>query len=92
MRLGTKAQIAKATLSLLTLVSSLFLLGVLVLVLCVGLNINPFKETTSAFLVSAFAGLIGVVVVLVLLNVAVNVSLIADAKIAELKIEVHLTY
>jgi hypothetical protein len=87
MQLGTKAQIANATLFLLTLVSALFLLGILVLVLCVGLNINPFKETTSAFLGSAFAGLIGVVVVLVILNVAVNVSLIADAKIAELKIE-----
>lgn len=87
MHLETKAQIAKATLSLLTVVTSLFLLGVLVLVLCVGLEINPFRETTTSFLVAVFAGLTGVAAVLVLLNVATNVSLIADAKIAELKID-----
>jgi hypothetical protein len=87
MQLETKAQIAKTTLSLLTLVTSLFLLGVLVLVLCVGLEINPFRETTTSFLGALFAGLIGVAAVLVLLNVATNISLIADAKISELKIE-----
>jgi hypothetical protein len=87
MQLGTKAQIAKTTLSLLTLVTSLFLLGVLVLVLCVGLQIDPFRETTASFLTAVFVGLIGVAAVLVLLNVATNISLIADAKISELKIE-----
>jgi hypothetical protein len=87
MQLATKTQIARLTLSLLTLVSFIFLLGVLVIVLCTGLQINPFRETTSSLLVSAFAGLIGVAAVLVLLNVATNVSLIADAKIAELNIE-----
>jgi hypothetical protein len=87
MQLSTKAEIAKSTLSLLTFVAALFLLGVVVLVLCVGLEINPFRETTTSFLGAAFAGLIGVAAVLVLVNVATNVSLIADAKIAELKIE-----
>jgi hypothetical protein len=87
MELETKAQIARATLSLLVAVASLFFLGVLVLVLCVGLEINPFKETTTSFLVAAFAGLAGIAAVLVLLNVATNMSLIADAKIAELRIE-----
>jgi hypothetical protein len=87
MQLETKAQIAKASLSLLTLVTFLFLLGILVLVLCVGLQINPFRETTTSFLGAVFAGLTGIAAVLVLLNVATNVSLIADAKIAELKID-----
>src|SRR2546429_2387520 len=87
MELETKAQIARATLSLLVVVASLFFLGVLVLVLCAGLEINPFRETTTSFLIAAFAGLAGVAAVLVLLNVATNVSLIADAKIAELRIE-----
>ncbi|MBZ5614132.1 MAG: hypothetical protein LAO23_09010 [Acidobacteriia bacterium] len=86
MQLETKAHIAKTTLSLLTLVTALFLLGILVLVVCVGLQINPFRETTTSFLTAVFAGLIGVAAVLVLLNVATNVSLIADAKISELKI------
>lgn len=86
MELETKAQIARATLSLLVVVASLFFLGVLVLVLCAGLEINPFRETTSSFLVAAFAGLVGVAAVLVLLNLATNMSLIADAKIAELRI------
>jgi hypothetical protein len=87
MTLETKAQIARATLSLLTVLTSLFLLGVLVLVLCFGLQINPFRETTSSFLGAAFAGLTGVAAILVLLNVATNISLIADAKIADLKID-----
>ena len=87
MRLGTKVQIAKATLSLLTLVTSLFVMGILVLVVCVGLQINPFRETTTSFLVAGFAGLAGIAAVLVLLNLATNVSLIADAKIAELNID-----
>lgn len=87
MQLATKAQIAKASLSLLIAVAALFLLGVLVLVLCAGLEINPFRETTSSFLVAAFVGLIGVALVLVLVNVATNISVIADAKIAELKVE-----
>jgi hypothetical protein len=86
-RLDTKAQIARTTLSLLTIVVSLFFLGVLVLVLCVGLQINPFRETTTSFLLATFAALIGAAVVLVLLNVASNMSLLADAKIAELHIE-----
>jgi hypothetical protein len=68
-------------------VASLFLLGVLVIVLCVGFQINPFRETTTSFLGAAFAGLIGVAALLVLLNVAANLSLIADASIAELKVE-----
>lgn len=87
MQLETKAQLAKVTLSLLTLLATLLFLGVLVLVLCVGLGINPFKETTTSFLLTGFAGLTGVAGVLVFLNVATNVNLIADAKIAELKIE-----
>jgi hypothetical protein len=87
MQLDTKAQIAKTTLSLLTVVVSLFFLGVIVFVLCAGLQINPFRETTTSFLIAAFVGLIGVAAVLVLLNVATNISLIADSKIADLKIE-----
>jgi hypothetical protein len=87
MELETKAQIARATLALLVVVASLFFLGVLVLVLCAGLEINPFRETTTSFLIAAFAGLAGVAAVLVLLNVASNMSVIADAKIAELRID-----
>lgn len=87
MKLYTKAQLSKVTLTLLTFVASLFLLGTIVLILCAGLQINPFRESTTAFLAAAFVGLIGISTILVLLNVATNISLIADAKIAELKIE-----
>ncbi|HTY62918.1 MAG TPA: hypothetical protein VMG30_11765 [Acidobacteriota bacterium] len=86
MELETKAHIAKATLIGLTALVYLFLLGVLVFVLCVELQINPIKETTTSFLVAAFVGVIGIAAVLVLLNVATNISLIADAKIAELQV------
>jgi hypothetical protein len=89
MQMDTKAQIARITLTTLSIVASLFFLGILVLVLCTGLQINPFKETTTSFLIAAFTGLIGIAAVLVLLNVAANLSLIADAKIAELRMESH---
>src|SRR5208283_910625 len=87
MQLETKAEISKATLSLLVIVSWLFLSGLVVLVLCVGFEVNPFQERTTGFLIAAFTGLIGVAAILVLLNVATNISLIADTKLSELKIE-----
>lgn len=87
MKLETKVQIARTSLSLLVLVAVLFLLGLVVLVVCAGLQINPFRETTTSFLLALFTGLIGVAAILVLVNVATNISLIADARIAELKIE-----
>jgi hypothetical protein len=87
MKLDTKVQIARATLTMLVVVVSLFFVGVLVIVLCAGLEINPFRETTTSFLIAAFIGLIGVAAVLVLLNLATNISLIADARVAELNIE-----
>jgi hypothetical protein len=89
MELDTKSKIAKLTLWALIVVVCLFFVGVLVLVLCAGLQVNPFKETTTSFLIAAFTGLIGIAAVLVLLNVATNISLIADAKMAEMKIEAH---
>jgi len=89
MELNTKAQIARATLSMLIAVVALLFLGLLVVVLCAGLQINPFRETTTSFLIAAFLALIGVAAVLVLLNVATNISLIADAKVAELRMEPH---
>lgn len=86
MNIQTKVKISKVTLSLLTFSAAVFCVGVLSLVLCAGLGINPFKESTTLFLVSAFVGLIGFSTILVLLNVATNISLIADAKIAELHV------
>jgi hypothetical protein len=86
-KLETKVQIARTSLSLLLLVAVIFLLGVVVLVVCAGLQINPFRETTTSFLLAMFMGLIGVAAILVLLNVATNISLIADARIAELQVE-----
>ncbi len=79
-----KVEIAQLTLFLLTVVAALFILGILVLVMCAGLRINPFREKTTSFLLAVFSGLIGLAVILVLLNVATNISLIADAKIAQL--------
>lgn len=87
MNLQTHSEIARATLSILTVVVVVFLIGLVVLVLCTGLQINPFKETTTSFLIALFVGLIGVAAVLVLLNVATNLSLIAEARIAELRVE-----
>jgi len=87
MNIRTKLQLSRMTFFLLTLVTLLFLLGIFVLVLCVGLQINPFGQMTSTFLLSVFIGLIGAVAVLVLFNVATSINLIADVKMSESKIE-----
>lgn len=87
MLLATKAQISKATLYILCFVTAFLLLGIVTMVICAGLAVNPFKESTSGFLEGLFGALIGVSIVSLFLNVATNLSLIADAKIAELKIK-----
>ncbi len=87
-----KVEIAQLTLFLLTVVAALFILGILVLVMCAGLRINPFREKTTSFLLAVFSGLIGLAVILVLLNVATNISLIADAKIAQLGMPADVPY
>lgn len=85
MKSSFKAQLAKATHFLLTLVSTIFLIGVVVFVVCTGLDINPFRQTTTGFLMAGFAGLIGVAGMIFLLNVATNISLIADSRISQLE-------
>lgn len=87
MNIRTKLQLSRISFFLLTLVTFLFLLGILVLVLCFGLQINPFGQMTSTFLLTVFIGLIGAVAVLVLFNVATSINLIADVKMSESKIE-----
>lgn len=57
-------------------------MGILVLVMCAGLSINPFKKKTTTFLLAFFGGLIGLASILVLLNLATNISIIADARFA----------
>jgi hypothetical protein len=75
-------EIAHLTLNSLMIVAAMFALGVVVLVLCTGLRINPFREKTTSFLLAVFGGLIGLASILVLLNVATNISIIADARTA----------
>ncbi|HKD81775.1 MAG TPA: hypothetical protein VKH81_18930 [Candidatus Angelobacter sp.] len=86
MHLETKAQISRWSLTLLIAVIGLVCLGALAVILCAGLDINPFRETTTSFLVASFVGLIGIVAALFLLNVATDISMIAEASIAGLKI------
>ncbi len=87
MKMQTRVSLSNATLSLLTFVAFIFLLGTFVLVFCVGLQINPFQETITGLLIATYVGLIGISAILTLLNVASNISLIADTKMADLKIE-----
>ncbi|HKV93315.1 MAG TPA: hypothetical protein VJW20_12275 [Candidatus Angelobacter sp.] len=87
MNLETKALISRWSLSLLILVIALVCLGALVVILCAGLDVNPFRETTTTLLIAFFVGLIGIAAALFLLNVATNISMTAEAGIAGLKIE-----
>ncbi len=87
MNLETKAQIGRWSLTSLIIVIGLACLGALVVILCAGLDINPFRETTTSFLIATFVGLIGIATALFLLNVAIDISMIAEASIAGLKIE-----
>jgi hypothetical protein len=54
---------------------------VVVLVICSGLDINPFRERTTSALLSALFGSVGLCAALLFLNVAANLSLIADASV-----------
>jgi len=46
--------------------------------LCAGLNINPFSARITSLMAALFAGSIGLAAVAMLLNMAVNLSIIAD--------------
>ncbi len=83
MNLETKAQLSRVTLYLLMLIASLFVVGTVVIVLSTAVEINPFRERTSAVLAVAFACLVGTAFAALFLNVAANLSLIAEAKALE---------
>jgi len=83
MRTDIKFHISKLSLIILITLSALFILSTAVLALCAGLKINPFKESTSVFLISVYMGAIGLGVATFLLNIAINVSLIAETKVAQ---------
>ncbi len=87
MNIETKAQLSKTTLYVLMLVASCIIVGTVVIILCTGLSINPFRERTSGFLVASFMGLIGIAFVSLFLNVAANLSLLAEAKILEQRVD-----
>jgi hypothetical protein len=76
----TKQSFSTFTFYLLLGVGAVFLVGVIDLVLCTGLKINPFTERATTLLFAAFIGLIGIAIVTFLLNVAANLSLLAESK------------
>lgn len=87
MRIETKIQISKSTLTLLTGIISLFAVGTIVITICAGLGINPFKARTTVFLMSVFMGSIGLAFAALCLNIAANLNLVVDSKLNQLNPE-----
>jgi hypothetical protein len=83
MKRDSKAQLSKVTLFTLLSVASFFVVATIVLVVCAGLQINPFRERTTSFLIASFMGAIGLAVVSLFLNVAANLGRIADSRIPD---------
>ncbi len=71
------------TFYLLVLIAAVLTVGAIDLVFCAGLGINPFRERTTGFLIAGFIALMGLAVLAFLLNVATNLSLIADRSVVE---------
>lgn len=86
MRIESKAQLSKVTLILLILITCFFTMGIILGVVAITFHLNPFREMTTTFLMMAFLGSIGLATATLFLNVATNLSLIADSKISELKL------
>ncbi len=82
MNIPFKAQLSKATLWLLLVLSSLFVIAIVILTLCSGLGLNPFLEGTTVLLVSLFVGILGLGMMALLLNVAANLSLISEVHLS----------
>jgi hypothetical protein len=82
----TNADIACWTLNGLMLVVSFLVAAIAVMIVSASLQFVPFKENTAAALLAVFMGGIGVSVVLLVLNIAANLSLIAGLKLEEHRI------
>lgn len=83
MNLRTNADIARWTLNGLMLIVSFLVAAIAVLIVSSALQFVPFKENTAAALLAIFMGGIGISAVLLVLNIAANLSLIAGVKLEE---------
>ncbi len=78
MDLDARLKMSRVTLKILMILNSFFLTAAVVIALCVGLDLNPFGENTTSFLVASLMGSIGLAVATLFLNIASNLSLIAE--------------
>lgn len=81
--LKTNADIARWTLNGLLLIVSFLVAAIVVLVVSTGLQFVPFREDTAMALLAAFMGGIGLSVILLVLNIAANLSMIAAVKLEQ---------
>lgn len=87
MLLNTKVKLAHGTLYILSGLAALVAMGVVGIVACATFHVNPFNEHTTDFLIAAIVGLVGLGLVALALNVAANISIIADSKVANIQLE-----
>lgn len=78
---ASKLKISRVTLLILMGLNSVFLVAAVVIGICVGFGVNPFQEGTTSFLIAAFTTAIGLSVAMLFLNIAANLSVIADRNV-----------
>ena len=78
MNLLAKARLSQFSLKGLLAVVCFYIVSIVVLLTCVAFGANPFKENMTAFLFAAFVGSLGLALCCLFLNIAANLSRIAE--------------
>lgn len=66
-------------------IAAFFIVATVIFVICASFSLNPFRQTATQLMIYVFTGATCIAFVSLFLNVATNISLIADAKISEVK-------
>ncbi len=82
-----KQNVSKLSFLFICLVVTMLFVGTCVLITTVSFGINPFKSETTAFLSLSFFSMIGMSVVALMLNVAANLSLIAEGRTGDTSVK-----
>lgn len=85
MNTQTKLQLSRASLKVLALIFAMFVVFVSLMIFSLTFDMNPFNERTTTLFGMLFGGMIGLAVATLFLNIAANLSAIADAKMSQEK-------
>lgn len=83
MKLAFKHQLSHVSLNVITAVLAILIAATGIFIVSLTFDLNPFNERTSQFLLLAFFSLIGMASAGLMLNIAANLSIMADQRMKE---------